>query len=67
VIPTQKNREKIQKKSKFFFFEKWLKSGCGGSKIQRLKFDNIFSTNESLVDKEIQFEENKFKIGCLRT
>jgi len=39
----------------------------GSSKIQRLKFDNIFFTNESLVDKEIQFEENKFKIGCLRT
>ena len=31
---------------------KWLKIGWGGSKIQRLKFDNILLTDESPIHKE---------------
>jgi hypothetical protein len=31
---------------------KWLKISWGGSKIQELKFNSIFLTNESLVDKK---------------
>jgi hypothetical protein len=31
---------------------KWLEIGWGGLKIQELKFDSIFLTNESPVDKE---------------
>jgi hypothetical protein len=31
---------------------KWLEIGWGGSKIQELKFDNIFLTDESPVNKE---------------
>jgi hypothetical protein len=31
---------------------KWLEIDWGGSKIQRLKFDSIFFTDESFVDKE---------------
>jgi len=31
---------------------KWLKIGWGGSKIQILKFDSIFSTNENFVGRE---------------
>jgi len=32
-----------------------------------LKFDSILLTNESHVDKENLFEEEKFKIRCLWT
>jgi hypothetical protein len=46
---------------------KWLKISWEGSKIQRLKFDNIFFTDESLVDKENLFEKEKSKIRCLWT
>jgi hypothetical protein len=31
---------------------KWLEIGWGGSKIQELKFDSIFLTDESHVDKK---------------
>jgi len=46
---------------------KWLEIGWGGSQIQELKFNNIFLTDESPVDKENQFEEEKSKIKCLWT
>jgi len=32
-----------------------------------LKFNNILLTDEGLMDKEIYFEEEKFKIRFLRT
>jgi hypothetical protein len=32
--------------------QKMVKIGWGGSKNQKLKFDNILLTDESLVDKE---------------
>jgi hypothetical protein len=31
---------------------KWLEIGWGGSKIQELKFNSIFLTDESHVDKK---------------
>jgi hypothetical protein len=31
---------------------KWLEFGWGGSKIQRLKFDSIYLTDESLIRKK---------------
>jgi len=45
---------------------KKAKIGWGGSKIQELKFDSIFLTGESPVDKENSIlEEEKSKIRCL--
>ena len=41
--------------------------GWGGSKIYRLKFNSLFSTNEDFIGKKIQFEKKKFKIKYLKT
>jgi hypothetical protein len=38
---------------------KMVKIGWGGSKLQRLKFDSILLTGESLVDKENLIWERK--------
>jgi hypothetical protein len=34
-------------------------------KIQKLKFDSIYLTDESLVEKENSIRGEKFKIRCL--
>jgi hypothetical protein len=36
-------------------------------KYKRLKFDSIFLTDEALLTKKIQVEEEKSKIRCLWT
>jgi hypothetical protein len=47
----------------FWNAHKWLEIGWGGSKIQELKFDSIFLTDKSLVNKENSiFEEDKSKL-----
>jgi hypothetical protein len=55
------------KKNKIQKIDLRSKIGWGGSKIQRLKFDGILLTDESPVDKEIWFKEEKSKIRCLWT
>jgi len=69
---------KIQKKSKKIYkqknrtvkkdvrmFRKWSKIGWGGLKIQKLKFNNILLTDESLVDKENSILRKKSPKSCV--
>jgi hypothetical protein len=47
---------------------KWPEIDWGGSKIQKKKFNSIFLTNESSIDKENSIGgKKKSKIICLWT
>jgi hypothetical protein len=53
----QKNQKNISKKIEQWkkdvkMLRKWSKIGWEGLKLQKLKFDSILLTDESLVDKE---------------